>query len=196
MKKPPVRLEKIAQGVFADAPEVVRYSTAVQRLRDQHAPQEALDEFARDKQAAAVCPTHGPIDNPIIGLLSDRVAFGCPECSGSLIQGIYKSEAPLLREWCAQLASLRGPDGCLAREMWSKLCRTFQTVPIPQAGPLPDGGFQFVWDRGDHHLEIDVLPDAKLEWFYRNRKTGEVAGEDVDAGDLPGSLRTRFALLQ
>ena len=91
-KRTPVNFERVHCGVFDGPPEVVRYSTAVQRLRDKHAPQKALDEFERDRQIAAICPTHGPIADPIIGLLGDRVAFGCPECSSEDVQARYDSE--------------------------------------------------------------------------------------------------------
>jgi len=65
------------------------------------------------------------------------------------------------------------------------------------AGPLPEGGFQFVWDREEHHLEIDILPDHSTEWFYRNRRTGQIAGDEAPAGAaLPNQLRDFLAVFE
>ena len=45
------------------------------------------------------------------------------------------------------------------------------------AGPTPEGHLQLVWDRDEHHLELEV-GDGKFEWFYRNRKTEFLDGAD------------------
>jgi len=47
-----------------------------------------------------------------------------------------------------------------------------------QAGPTTDGWMELVWDNGRHHLDIDVRPDGTCEWFYRDRETGDYAGEE------------------
>ncbi|TXH18523.1 MAG: hypothetical protein E6R03_01940 [Hyphomicrobiaceae bacterium] len=33
------------------------------------------------------------------------------------------------------------------------------------------------WDNGHHHLEAEVEIGKPNEWFYRNRDTGEIAGD-------------------
>jgi hypothetical protein len=100
-----------------------------------------------------------------------------------------------LHDWLAYLEGLCEPSGDLARGLWQLLCDSLGWAPVPQAGPLPDGGFQFVWDRDEHHLEIDVLPERRMEWFYRNRRTGQVAGDEIAAHSLPEAVRNYLALL-
>lgn len=36
------------------------------------------------------------------------------------------------------------------------------------------------WDVGPHHLEVEVETGKPSEWFYRNRVTGELAGETFE----------------
>lgn len=35
-----------------------------------------------------------------------------------------------------------------------------------------------VWDRGDHHFEIELLPDGIYDWFYMNRSSATRGGEE------------------
>jgi hypothetical protein len=108
--------------------------------------------------------------------------------------GIDWSDARKANEWRGYLAGLSGPNAILARDLWSKVCASAVVhVPVPHAGPLPDGGFQFVWDNEPHHLEVDILPDGSMEWFYRNRKTDEFDGDDFSGG-FPEALQDRFTL--
>lgn len=46
-------------------------------------------------------------------------------------------------------------------------------LPIPAACTGPDGQVCYVWDNNEHHLEIEFIPDSPIEFFYRNRETGE-----------------------
>jgi len=111
-RKPPVAFGEVKQGVIAtpnrtisfdvqnsgrggrsfktsDTPPVVRYSTALKRMRAEGAD---TSEFERDKTIGAVCPNHGIIEDPIIGILSDRVAFACPWCSGATLFKTWEDE--------------------------------------------------------------------------------------------------------
>jgi hypothetical protein len=61
--------------------------------------------------------------------------------------------------------------------------------PLPHAGPTPDGNFQLVWDRGIHHLDVDVYSDGMFEWFYTNRETKEFFGnENCLSGSMPAEF--------
>jgi hypothetical protein len=66
-------------------------------------------------------------------------------------------------------------DACA---LWEEIIDVVGSVPIPQAGPLLDGGCQFVWNSGDQHIDIDMLASGKMEWFYHNRRD-----EKIDGGD-------------
>ncbi|MGH9322443.1 MAG: hypothetical protein ACRD3V_21480 [Vicinamibacteria bacterium] len=35
-----------------------------------------------------------------------------------------------------------------------------------------------VWDRDHHHLEIEVFPSGRYDWFYRDRQTERYWGEE------------------
>lgn len=59
---------------------------------------------------------------------------------------------------------------------------TGYTLPVPAACTGPDGQMQYVWDRDEHHLELNFTPSEPASFFYRNRKTGELWMEDFTAG--------------
>jgi hypothetical protein len=99
----------------------------------------------------------------------------------------------LPREWHSYLERLPDANGRLARELWRMLRAAFAQVAVPQAGPVPEGGFQFVWDEGEHHLEIDILADRTIEWFYRNRRTNDVVGDD-GIHEIPAAFYERLHL--
>ena len=50
-------------------------------------------------------------------------------------------------------------------------------LPIPQTSITVNGALQFVWDKNEHHLELEIL-NGKYEWFYRNRLTNKFDGEE------------------
>lgn len=84
----------------------------------------------------------------------------------------------------------------LAQQLWDKIIAVAPLTKIPAVIPLEDYAdgavFQFAWDDGPHHLDIDLMEDGKLEWFYRHRDSGEHYGdENMDAVDerLRGYLR-------
>jgi hypothetical protein len=63
----------------------------------------------------------------------------------------------------------------LAWEAWNKLSvATENALPVPDAGPGPDGEILYTWDRGEHHFELEILPADPAEFFYRNRNSGEL----------------------
>lgn len=46
-------------------------------------------------------------------------------------------------------------------------------MPPPAACTGPHGEMFYSWDKGPHHLEVEITPRGLTEWFYRNRDTGE-----------------------
>ena len=67
-------------------------------------------------------------------------------------------------------------------------------LPIPSAGTGPDGVLFYSWDKGAHHLEAEIRPDRDTEFFYRNRSTGRLWGEDHAGGALPADLLDKLSL--
>ena|ERR1700722_3280800 len=68
------------------------------------------------------------------------------------------------------------------QKLWDMLLTHREDMPIPTTcGGYEDAGTgcQFIWDGGEHHLEIEITDDNELEWFYMNRKNEkDIAGRD------------------
>jgi hypothetical protein len=68
--------------------------------------------------------------------------------------------------------------------------------PLPHAGPTPDGAFQLVWDRGIHHVDVDIYPNGIFEWFYSNKETRMFFGdEDCPPQSFPSELSRYMAYI-
>jgi hypothetical protein len=137
--------------------------------------------------------SHRSLFHPLVEVSGAGVEAQFLATAGLLLLG---EDDLLMSQWLCYLERLHDVTGDLARGLWDALCSLGTRVPVPQAGPLPEGGFQFVWDRGEHHLEVDILPDRSFEWFYRNRRTGDVAGDDSAAGALPEVVRAQLAFFE
>jgi len=52
-----------------------------------------------------------------------------------------------------------------------------------------DDIFVLSWNSEEHHLSLDFLKDGTFEWFYSNRKTNFIDGEEgLDPLKLPEKL--------
>ena len=91
-----VLFKHLEAGAFDTEPEIIRYSSAVQRLRDRGASDTDLAALEADRVAAAVCPTHGALTDPLIGYADTRegprVAFCCPWCSDPALLAAWEAE--------------------------------------------------------------------------------------------------------
>lgn len=67
-----------------------------------------------------------------------------------------------------------------ANEFWAGLESALGDVPIPRAGPTPQGSFIMSWDRGRHHFETEIFENGQFEWFYLDRETDYYEGQDGD----------------
>ena len=71
----------------------------------------------------------------------------------------------------------------LARKAWYAVWEsTENALPIPAACTGPDGQMLYTWDRDRHHLELEIIPGQAAEFFYRDRTTGTLWGEDYVVG--------------
>lgn len=92
----------------------------------------------------------------------------------------------MIMAWDEYLRGLAAPKGSLdpfhaarARKLWETLRqRIGPSLPPPYASPLESGSFAMVWDRGDHHFEIELLPDGTYDWFYMDRSCALRGGEE------------------
>jgi hypothetical protein len=95
----------------------------------------------------------------------------------------HKGEQPELEElvssiatplrWRAYLDSLVKPEGPFSSSQLRVIKDFLTSLPpftlLPSASPTDEGGFMMVWDRDKHHMELEVLEDRTVEWFYWNR---------------------------
>jgi hypothetical protein len=49
----------------------------------------------------------------------------------------------------------------------------------PSASPGENASLMFVWSKGEHYLECEMVVSGEVEFFYRNRRTRATWGEDV-----------------
>jgi hypothetical protein len=58
--------------------------------------------------------------------------------------------------------------------MENKLC-----LEVPDACPGQKDNFMYTWSKEEHYLECEIFGNGEIEFFYRNRKTGQNWGEDT-----------------
>jgi hypothetical protein len=81
-----------------------------------------------------------------------------------------------------------------ARTIWEQgVVVTDDRILVPSATAVEGGPIRYTWDHGDNHLEAEIPDSGPVEWFYQNRKTGEVWSTDVPVtASFPPSLCTRL----
>ena len=90
------------------------------------------------------------------------------------------------KEWL-DLDSLKAvlPDKCIqaSKDLWETIRASFPSIPEPQAGPTAEGDMlEMVWDREEHHFDVDINADGTFDWFYCCRHTADsaVGGQDLE----------------
>ena len=67
--------------------------------------------------------------------------------------------------------------------VWLKLKYTFYKqglkLMVPDACIGSNNNFMFAWRNDVHYLECEIFANGLVEFFYRNRTTNEVWGEDI-----------------
>ena len=98
------------------------------------------------------------------------------------------------QSWKEFLDRLRRPRGpatvkhiAAVRQIWDMLRFALGTrLPLPLTQSTHRGAIQLAWDAGRHYVEIDVLSDGRVEWFYRDRETNTLDGtEDEPVAIIP-----------
>lgn len=66
------------------------------------------------------------------------------------------------------------------RQFWCNLLKQLPNVPLLPG--VVDGeeesSLLLVWDIGEHKLDVEVLPNGSIFWFFINRTTKQVEGTD------------------
>ena len=73
------------------------------------------------------------------------------------------------------------------RILWEGMAKR---LPVPDAAAGPNGELLYAWNEGEHHLELEIFPNAPAEFFYRNRSTGKLWERPYRVGD-PVSMEVR-----
>lgn len=104
-------------------------------------------------------------------------------------------------DWLRDLHN--GEDAVLSRAIFNAAVLSWDEIdqesegrmPLPAACTGPDGQMFYSWDKDEHHLEIELDPGDGNFWFYRNRKTEIMWGDDWAVGSkLPWWLPKKLAL--
>ncbi|HYK04996.1 MAG TPA: hypothetical protein VE974_24795 [Thermoanaerobaculia bacterium] len=83
-----------------------------------------------------------------------------------------------------------------AERLWRSIRPTAGSLSVPDAVATETGGIFMSWDRGDHHLEIELMSSGRYDWFYRNRKTGAYGGgEDFPIQVIAPELVSQLMLV-
>jgi hypothetical protein len=82
-------------------------------------------------------------------------------------------------EWLAYLSALKDRPGYAelgprVEEFWQWVSRKLWA---PEAMPT-DGGFLLIWDRDEHHLQVELFHNGTYDWFHRNRDDDLVSYEE------------------
>ncbi|MBD1929794.1 hypothetical protein H6F74_26690 [Trichocoleus sp. FACHB-90] len=70
-----------------------------------------------------------------------------------------------------------------AWQVWEKLRKHFLKqslcLEVPDACPGKSDNFMYTWSRGEHYFECEIFGNSEVEFFYRNRNSSELWGEDT-----------------
>jgi hypothetical protein len=78
-------------GIFHDRPGSVRYSRILQSAVEQGLT-DAANALRRVRAEYPACPTHGWLDDPIVGIADGQIAICCPFCSGEAVRKQWEDE--------------------------------------------------------------------------------------------------------
>lgn len=71
----------------------------------------------------------------------------------------------------------------LSWSVWEALKSQFEAkglcLEVPDACPGSRDNFMYAWSKHEHYLECEIFGNGEIEFFYRNRNSGEVWGEDT-----------------
>ncbi len=89
--------------------------------------------------------------------------------------------------WENYLKSFGASDGPAKGRMletvhmiWQQIKERIANSPLPITQPTAEGAIQLAWDSGGKYLDVDVLPQGGVHWYFRDRVTNEVLGTDED----------------
>ena len=85
-----------------------------------------------------------------------------------------------LAKWQSHLGPVRSRSEKIAETLVALTTEVIEPLRAIPDGNLADEYYEATWEWGSLHFDIEVYEDC-YEWFFRNRETGKIAGEE----DLP-----------
>ena len=70
--------------------------------------------------------------------------------------------------------------------------RQLRSVGIPTIAPTPEGLVGLTWDSGNEHVNVQVHPDHRVEYFAEDLKTGSIWSDETTWGALSSGLITQL----
>jgi hypothetical protein len=68
-------------------------------------------------------------------------------------------------------------------KIWQELSKIFSKrgfyLSVPDACPGEHDNFMYTWSKDKHYLECEIFGSGEVEFFYKNRETNDVWGEDT-----------------
>lgn len=102
------------------------------------------------------------------------------------------SSDPLMRLAAEFLDSLRDEYGSAvvdqAREVLAGVRRQLRELPIPTIAPAPEGIIGMTWEGDHHHVNVQVHPDKRIEYFAEDLDTGALWAHEGPWDERPPML--------
>lgn len=169
------------------------------------------------RTSSAPSPTHtdgrqypASFDNAIIRATNiaiamlERMGATPTQDDAGLVAGLVAGNTAEETAWLKYLAALTAstPAARIAERLWGEtrrkiLAMTGRRLGVPVTIRGDDASLHLAWDVGHHHVDVDVLSDGSLEWFYRDRSSEILDGTEDACGASPApvALVTRLALV-
>ncbi len=101
--------------------------------------------------------------------------------------GEYSKELSRMQQLNYYLGSVRDAGdisestATLALIAWATLSDAISnSLSVPDAAPGPEGQLLYAWNKGEHHLELEIFPNSPAEFFYLNRVSNESWEDEYD----------------
>lgn len=148
-----------------------------------------LSTSAAKKGVLAVCLHQSPnatpemVSPPLPAACADAVKLASRPQSAE-VRALVERHLSYLRVISTgpHAVASRGVARLAARAWLDVSDATGNAMSVPAAATGPDGQVMYVWDKGRHHLELEIAPDCSAEFFYRDREGSELWGGEYRPG--------------
>lgn len=123
-----------------------------------------------------------------------RCGVTSPQIDGTALLPDFEQikDVDINQDWKDFLHGLEKPTGRFdvkhvnaVRDLWRTLSfRLGIGLPVPLT-QTTDEAIQLAWENGRHYFDVEIYPDGSLEWFYRDRESGEVEGTEDERSMKP-----------